>query len=870
MKNHYYSTVLRLFVIFSLMAAFTSSGAAALQPEARISDPTVTLTYPPYYLNQPTTSDAPYSYVSPLVNGEIQHGEYARASKITFPTYKGMAEAYITQDAANLYIAFDSLDTAMTGGGGPGPAFQVFIDSQHNHGSLPQTDDFLLTITKSGALSEAQGDGTGWSSTAIAKWSAAARLTSWGWQAEFSIQLNKFIYAPTSTFGLALAEVWTPSWPKDWYWPAGAHYMDPSSWGTLMSSSSWSTFYWKPGPWQDYAPSGVPDFDQRVMPYWGIGPTWTYCGPVAVANSLWWFDSKFETLPGSPPGITDTYRLVQSYNPTWDDHDPNTVINFVDDLANNYFMTNVGQPGTNILSMFNGLQAYLKAHSLWDDYTTTLVPRPSFGWVADEVNRSEDVVLLLGFYETGAAAPKRVGGHYVTVAGVDPNNKLIAFSDPIIDRFELYGGAGRSLDGILIPHTPKPGHPPFVHLDAGNVSHDIYLAVDTQTPGGIWGPEAYPWTEVLPSILGVNPHPEIPTEPYTGGAIEVEVEYALAVSPFRWKSSGYWDNASSAWQPWIDYAPSGMPDFDQKQDSWSSPFAVKWTFCGPAAAANSLWWFDSKFETKPVQPPGFSNQYGLINSYASMLPLWDDHDPLNVDSAATPWPPGGEFVEDLATHFQTNAVGAGTIITDVYTGLYSYLHLHEYDFEYNVKKVKKPEFWWIARQVEHSHDVILLLGFWAQDPTGLWYRIGGHYVNVAGVDRQGGYISFSDPWFNRIEASWPIAGLIQAGWPWYTGRVANGSLTPHIHPGGTPDTIHNDAGNVSHDIYRVGASSRVPLMWIPAQYVTSPTEITNFEYQNGGGSGYVGGTVYAEVEWAIVVSPHSLVRLPLIYRPITP
>ena len=53
--------------------------------------------------------------------------------------------------------------------------------------------------------------------------------------------------------------------------------------------------------------------------------------------------------------------------------------------------------------------------------------------------------------------------------------------------------------------------------------------------------------------------------------------------------------------PWEDYAPFGMPDFDQKQDAWTG-LTGTWSHCGPVALANCFWWFDSKFEPTPVDP----------------------------------------------------------------------------------------------------------------------------------------------------------------------------------------------------------------------------------------------------------------------------
>lgn len=819
-----------------------------------VEKPAAPQTLPSPYLSDEDVADAPYG-PSPTVDGRIAPGEYAGASKIAFPGYGGDAEAFIRQDTITLYVAFDSPDITpypFNSGGGTGPAFQVFLDPNNSKESLPQVGDYRLTVDKGGNLMENQGNGTGWGGPPTGNWTAAVYTATWGWQAEFAIGLAKLGITQTGpiSIGLGLAEVWTPSWPYDWYWPSGGYYLDPSTWGYLTSSSEWGTFYWKPGPWEDYAPSGMPDFDQRqdnwVYPSTTIS---THCGPVAAANSLWWFDSKFETPDHAPPTISDTYRLVRGYLDGVDDHGPGNVIPLVDDLAG-YFGTNQGISGTSVISMFFGIQDYLRDRGLWDDYIVTLVISPSFQWVADEVMRSEDVILLLGFWEEiGLGVWQRVGGHFVTVAGVDPSALLfpqIAFSDPFVDNAEA-GGRGRILSGtFILPHTP--GHTSEVHNDAGNVSHDVYRVLPTASPGGIWGPYDYPWKAEL---FGVNPHPDFPTGPYQGGFVQVEVEFALIVSPYTWKASGYWDEAGGFWQPWPDYAPHGVSDFDQKQDNWGyfDLFGIwHWSFCGPAAAANSLWWFDSKFEPGPVAPPTYNDNYPLVTTYATMPPFWDDHAPLNVDNAGTVWPPGGELVEDLARYFKTDQVGSGTIITDLYTGTVQYITDHGLRQGYVITMVQSPDFWWVAEEVEVSEDVVLLLGFWQLQPNG-WVRLGGHYVTLAGVDKQGGCVAFSDPWFDRIEQTWPYAGI-------YRGRVADGWLMPHKHPPGPPDTIHNDAGNLSHDVYYVITTDSPGGVWGPGEYVTDITTIENFFGQNGEQTGSpLGLPVQTEVEWAVSVSP---------------
>lgn len=311
------------------------------------------------------------------------------------------------------------------------------------------------------------------------------------------------------------------------------------------------TQIWKEGGWIDYAPSGMPDFDQR-QDLWdnpkGSG-VWSYCGPVAVANCLWWFDSKFEPNPVPPPTINDNYPLVQSYSPgQWDDHNPLNLIPFVDDLA--WRMDCDGQrtggtwSGTYVDDMYAAILQYLADRELDDNYAVMMVEKPTFDWVAAEVEKCEDVILLLGFwtwdYEMGW---ERVGGHYVTTAGVDWVNRNIAFSNPIKDSAES-GWPGRVLDGTIITHDHSGEDPNnrTVHNDAGNISHDIYDVVSTDSPGGTWGLADYAISyQQIKNFFGQNFPRDLPQEfkpkrerrAYAGAEIQTEVEYAIAISPIE-------------------------------------------------------------------------------------------------------------------------------------------------------------------------------------------------------------------------------------------------------------------------------------------------------------------------------------------------
>jgi uncharacterized repeat protein (TIGR01451 family) len=900
---------------------------------AEASAPAASQGLPVPYLNHPEVVDAPFDNPPfPTIDGAIAPGEYAGADRVTFPghgVYYDEVEVFFVEDGLYLYIAFDVPLYDLSSGSS---YVDVYLDLDHDH--VMGSNDYLLRVGDSGLAREYTPTVGGlWGGeTNPVGWTAAMTnsLVNGGWQVEYRIEYAKLgISAGTfKELGLALGTVDQ----ELHFWPPDARATDLTLWGSLVSSSEWGIspitggpFYWKPGPWEDYAISGMPDFDQRQNSW--FTPTSaisTHCGPVAMANSLWWFDSKFETLTGTSPlsSISDSYRLVTSYNPGgWDDHDPQNVIPLVDDLANNYFGTNQGVQGTNVINMFYGTHQYLRDHGLWDDYVVTLVEKPDFDWVADEVMRSEDVILLLGFWQEqppGSGTWTRLGGHYVNVAGVDPIGPMIAFSDPYVDAAEGGLVPGHVLSGTLIlPHLG--GHGSFVHNDAGNVSHDIYPVVPTNSPGGKWGPDLYPWNWFIdwffPASV-INPHPSLPPGPLPfdfGLSVQVEVEFALTVSPYTWKSSGYWepdatDPVSGTWRYWEDYAPNGVPDFNQRQDQWIHPLSITWSYCGPVAAANSLWWFDSKFEPLPVGPPQpppppppapplsppppaipaaplMPGAMPPADGYPLVLSYWgpgaDDHDPANVETGLPspmpppqplPWPPAptalpSEFVDELAAYFDTDGqlsgiVHAGTVITDMYVGIEQYI-IDRPDPSlppgitlrqgYVITMTHSPDFWWVAEEIEHSEDVILLLGFW-QNQDGDWVRLGGHYLTAVGVDKQGGYIGFSDPWYDGVEWAWPYA--YPQGTPVVIGRAADGWMYLHTPYYSHPAHMHNDAGNISHDVYRARSTDSPGGVWGPWGYLE--TWEGNFEAQNGGKTGTYSSTYplpQTEVDGAIAVSP---------------
>jgi hypothetical protein len=245
--------------------------------------------------------------------------------------------------------------------------------------------------------------------------------------------------------------------------------------------------------------------------------------------------------------------------------------------------------------------------------------------------------------------------------------------------------------------------------------------------------------------------------------------------------------------PFTDYAPNGMPDFDEKQDQWG-PVAGMYTWCCPVAVANSLWWLDSEYESfmfaTPVPPPTISDHFGLVTSNNPQV--WDDHDPNNVMGLV----PNLAFCMDT-DGMRTHDGHTGTRWVNVAPGIQMYLtQFTNVAGMFQVHSLNFPDIGWINNQTEQCQDVELFLEFWGQDvPGGPWYPItnptfeSGHCVTVAGSDPAS--VLISDPYFDVAAPGLPS---------------------------------HNDAQFVSHDPYPVA-----PWVMGPGPYGPLPIwELVNY------------------------------------------
>jgi len=203
-------------------------------------------------------------------------------------------------------------------------------------------------------------------------------------------------------------------------------------------------WYWK-SDYPNYAPSGMPDFDQNqdkwkaindggngiaettatgddiqiipvgdaVSPYGVVvapGPNyqldtrpsgddvakWAFCGPVAVANCFWWFDSKYADPNGWPGDGEDEFPLVENYG-VRDDHSSDNVPLLIEKLAG--AMGTCSNGTTYIDDMQLAIDNWFIDTDLDNMFEENTYDAPTFEFIESEIERSQDVILLLGYYD---------------------------------------------------------------------------------------------------------------------------------------------------------------------------------------------------------------------------------------------------------------------------------------------------------------------------------------------------------------------------------------------------------------------------------------------------------------------------------------
>lgn len=168
--------------------------------------------------------------------------------------------------------------------------------------------------------------------------------------------------------------------------------------------------------------------DPRLAGVCGAGGVSYACGPVAAVNS-------FVFLQNTRNDIYDNFLI-----------NPDTVGTATTLAGANFMSCAACAGGTSTAKFISGKMKYIEnripGKTLYAD-----VQNPGFPFLLNELQRHEDVELIVGFYD---ANNTRVGGHIVTLyqvsggGGMDPNT--LSFVDP--DGPTTAGGLALNMDNL--------------------------------------------------------------------------------------------------------------------------------------------------------------------------------------------------------------------------------------------------------------------------------------------------------------------------------------------------------------------------------------------------------------------------------------
>jgi len=279
------------------------------------------------------------------------------------------------------------------------------------------------------------------------------------------------------------------------------------------------------------------------------------------------------------------------------------------------------------------------------------------------------------------------------------------------------------------------------------------------------------------------------------------------------------------------------------------------------------------FQTEHGYPPTFQELRDILGLASNSGPLhfftvlerkgYIERDPYKARALRVIRSVSGEEVDLPVSRFPFKGIpelyDAEWLRTNMEQGIQAWLESEMFPGGSNltnhvcVVTTPMPSFAHLESLIQEGNNAILLLGFWFEDPpqSEQWWRIGGHYVIVAGVYSDESMIAICDPFIDNAE------------WGFW-GQLEDGRLFPHQH-GQHDAAAHNDAGNASRDIYYVDITAAVPIgQWGITEYPISRDPLywsSNFFNQNvpeefASNTAQWGGvgTIYTQVEYCVYVS----------------
>ncbi|MGN9809547.1 sugar-binding protein [Micromonospora sp. BQ11] len=192
--------------------------------------------------------DPPLRHTARRVTGPVvvdgQLGEFAGQPAITFAGSGNTTNARVVWDDQRLYVGYTVADTVIavnqTGRDGElwnGDGVEVMIDRNATRPTHPNRSDYHLLVNTDGALTDEQGDGTGWDRSWTAGAATAVARVPGGYAVEIAVPWTAIGGRPsvgtTVGFDVAANDTDTPGTVRPHDWANLTRFAQPQAWGSL-------------------------------------------------------------------------------------------------------------------------------------------------------------------------------------------------------------------------------------------------------------------------------------------------------------------------------------------------------------------------------------------------------------------------------------------------------------------------------------------------------------------------------------------------------------------------------------------------------------------------------------------------------------
>ena len=159
---------------------------------------------------------------------------------------------------------------------------------------------------------------------------------------------------------------------------------------------------------------------------------WMFSSAVSTMNCFWWFDSRYGDPDGYPGDGEDIYPLVKDYG-AGDDHIAENAPLSIEKMANALNITSTIYLDDDDV-LVDTIDEWFVNVSLEEKLDVNYYTYPTFEFISGKIESNRAVILVINFIDDTSGECVVVGTHYVACTGVNFDDSKIAFCDPSLNK----------------------------------------------------------------------------------------------------------------------------------------------------------------------------------------------------------------------------------------------------------------------------------------------------------------------------------------------------------------------------------------------------------------------------------------------------